>query len=70
MKADRIYAVTNTATKTTRLIEASSKSAALSHAVKTTLTVDLATQAQCVSLSKDGVEVEKAEAPAEPAAGV
>lgn len=64
MKTDRIYAVKNTATKDTRLIEAASKSAALSFAVKTTLTVELAGQSEIYELASAGVKVEKADAPA------
>jgi hypothetical protein len=61
MKENRIYAVKNIETGGVRLIEAASKTAALSFAVRTSLTVDLATQAQLVLLVKNGVEIERAE---------
>lgn len=70
MKTDRIYAVTNTATKETRLIEAASKNAALAFAVKTTFTVELAGQAELVAQITAGVKVEKADAEPAAAAGV
>jgi len=62
--ANRIYLVKNGA-GTGRLIEASSKTAALSYAVTTTLSVQLATQHELVTLIAAGVEVESADKDAE-----
>jgi len=45
-----------------RLIEAPSKAAALSYAVKTTLTIERASQKDIVRLMKENVEVESIEA--------
>ena len=56
--AERIYVVT--AGGVERLISAGSKAAALSYAVRTTMTVDLATQTDLVDLITEGVLVESA----------
>ena len=56
MATNRIYVVKNGDKE--RLIEASSKSAALSYAVKTTMFVELAGQQELVKLLGDGVAVE------------
>lgn len=57
---NRIYIVKNSH-DIERLIEASSKAAALSYAVKTTLTVELASQRDLVRLTGENVEVESAD---------
>jgi hypothetical protein len=59
-KENRIYLVKNSA-GVARLIEAPNKSAAMAYAVKTTLTVELATQSQLVSMVQVGTEVESVE---------
>jgi hypothetical protein len=56
MAINRIYVVKNGDKE--RLIEATGKSNALSYAVKTTLTVELASQGDLVRLLGDGVAVE------------
>jgi len=56
MATNRIYVVKNGDKE--RLIEAYSKSAALSYAVKTTMFVELAGQQELVKLLGDGVAVE------------
>ena len=58
----RIYVVKNGDKE--RLIEAASKNAALAYAVKTTMTVDLASQNTLVKLLGDGVAVETSTDPA------
>lgn len=62
-KENRIYLVASVdpATPSSRLIEAASKSAALAYAVRTTLTVELASQWELVDLIGNLVEVEVAE---------
>jgi len=56
MATNRIYVVKNGDKE--RLIEASSKSAALSYAVKTTMSVELASQGDLVRLLGDRVALE------------
>lgn len=56
MATNRIYVVKNGENE--RLIEAVSKNSALAYAVKTTMTVDLASQNSLVKLLGDGVAVE------------
>ena len=58
----RIYLVVHG--KNERLIEAESKSAALSYAVKTSFAVELASQSDLVRLVSDGAIVETALDPA------
>ena len=58
--AKRIYLVRNS-NGINRLIEADNKAVALSYAVRTTFTAELATQAQLVILVKEGIEVETIE---------
>ena len=57
---NRIYLVKNS-NGIERLIEATSKTAALAYAVKTTLAVELASQSQLVKLVQAGIEVESLE---------
>ena len=56
MATNRIYVVKNGDKE--RLIEAGSKNAALAYAVKTTMTVELASQADLVRLIGEAVAVE------------
>jgi hypothetical protein len=56
MASNRIYVVKNGDKE--RLIEAGSKNAALAYAVRTTMSVDLASQNSLVKLLGDGVAVE------------
>lgn len=53
----RIYVVKNS-TGEERLIEANNQAQALSYAVKTTMTVELASQSELVRLVTEGVTVE------------
>lgn len=57
---NRIYVVTNS-NGIERLVEATGKAAALAYAVKTTLTVELASQKDLVRLTNEGVDVESPE---------
>lgn len=59
-KENRIYVVTNS-NGIERLVEAAGKTSALAYAVKTTLTVELASQKDLVRLTNDGIEVESAD---------
>jgi hypothetical protein len=56
MATNRIYVVKNGDKE--RLIEATSKNSALAYAVKTTMTVELASQADLVRLLGEAVAVE------------
>lgn len=58
----RIYVVKNGDKE--RLIEASGKSGALAYAVKTDMSVELASQADLVRLVQDGIAVETSTDPA------
>jgi hypothetical protein len=57
---NRIYIVA-TSTGINRLIKAPNKNTALSYAVKSSMTVELASQSKLVQLVRDGVEVETLE---------
>jgi hypothetical protein len=57
---NRIYLV-STSTGIDRLIEAPSKNVALSYAVKSSMTIELASQSKLVQLVREGVEVETLE---------
>ena len=56
MASNRIYVVKNGDKE--RLIDAGSKNAALAYAVRTTMSVDLASQHELLRLRDDGVAVE------------
>lgn len=56
----RIYLVTNGENK--RLVRATSNAAALRHAAKTSMSVRLATQEDCLEMAMAGVKVEEASA--------
>ena len=62
MATNRIYVVKNGDKE--RLIEATSKTGALSYAVKTTMSVELASQGDLVRLLGDGIAVEASTDPA------
>lgn len=61
----RIYAVQSTTTDEFRLVEASSKQAALRHVSESLYNVDVANQKTLVAAMQAGIEVEVAGAPAE-----
>lgn len=55
-----IYAVTNTETQKTRLVDALNAAQAARHVVKTSHAIAIPSPAQLIELTKAGVEVEAA----------